>query len=154
MDKWMLPSVEQFAAFLDGNLSQDEMQQISRLAERNESLHQLLDASDMIESTVSGYTESDLQLPPELVGLDFEIPALSGECAFQDVELSPDMFDNGLVADVAACSDEHMSLFSDSNYAGHTTLGEENDDYSALAASDGGGLDGNDDSLDIMDEIF
>lgn len=46
-----LPSIEQFAAFLDGNLSQSEMQQFSHLAEHDSTLQQLLNESTVIENT-------------------------------------------------------------------------------------------------------
>ena len=74
MFKNSLPSIEQFAAFLDGNLSQNEMQQFSQLAEHNNTMNQLLDASDVIDDTMVGFTEADLQLPHELIGSNFEIP--------------------------------------------------------------------------------
>ncbi len=69
-----LPSIEKFAAFLDGNLSQSEMKQFSQLAEQDEVLHQLLNASTEIEDSIAGFTDSDLQLPPEIANPDFELP--------------------------------------------------------------------------------
>ena len=74
MFKHSLPSIEQFAAYLDGNLSQSEMQQFSQMAEHDGVLHQLLDASSAVDDTIAGYTDADLQLPNEIVGSDFELP--------------------------------------------------------------------------------
>lgn len=74
MLKHSFPSIEQFAAYLDGNLSQSEMQQFSQMAEHDNELHQLLDASTVVDNTIAGFTDTDLQLPPEIVGLDFELP--------------------------------------------------------------------------------
>lgn len=74
MFKHSLPSIEQFAAFLDGNLSQSEMQEFSQLAEQNGALHQLLDASDAVDDTIAGFTDADLQLPNEIIGSDFDLP--------------------------------------------------------------------------------
>ena len=67
MDKTFLSSisVEKFAAFLDGNLPQEDMDAISQLAEHDDSLHQLLNASSIIDNTIACYTEADLQLPPD-----------------------------------------------------------------------------------------
>ena len=76
MSKHSLPSIEQFAAYLDGNLPQSEMQQFSQLAEHDSALNQLLDASSMVDSTLAGFSDSDLQLPPEMVGSDFELPEI------------------------------------------------------------------------------
>lgn len=74
MFKQSLPSIEQFAAFLDGNLSQSEMQHFSQLAENDGALHQLLDANADVDDTIAAFTDVDLQLPPELTGTDFELP--------------------------------------------------------------------------------
>lgn len=74
MHKHSLPSIEQFAAFLDGNLSQSEMLQFSHLAEHDSMLHQLLDANAMVDNTLASFTDSDLQLPNEIIGSDFDLP--------------------------------------------------------------------------------
>ena len=78
MDKQSLPSIEKFAAYLDGKLSPDEMQQFSQLAEHNDALRQLLDASARIrEFELNNYLESELQLPEDITGLDFDLPDIS-----------------------------------------------------------------------------
>lgn len=74
MLKRSLPSIEKFAAFLDGNLTPSEMQQFSQMAEHNNVLHQLLDASDTVDDTIAGFTDADLQLPNEIIGSDFVLP--------------------------------------------------------------------------------
>ncbi len=76
MHKHSLPSIEQFAAYLDNNLSQSDMQQFSQLAEHDGALHQLLDASDAVDDTIAGFTDTDLQLPPEISNQDFELPEI------------------------------------------------------------------------------
>lgn len=74
MFKHSLPSIEQFAAYLDGNLPEAEMPQFSQLAEHDNALHQLLDASDAVDDTIAGFTDADLQLPNEIIGSDFVLP--------------------------------------------------------------------------------
>ena len=74
MFKQSLPSVERFAAYLDGNLSQSEMQQFSQMAEQDNVLHKLLDAGDAVDDTMLGFTDADLQLPSEIIGSDFDLP--------------------------------------------------------------------------------
>ena len=90
MFKQSLPSIEQFAAFLDGNLSQSEMLQFSQFAEHDGALHQLLDASSVVDNTIAGFTDSDLQLPPEIVGSDFELPTIPAEGISPLVTLTPE----------------------------------------------------------------
>lgn len=74
MLKHSLPSIEKFAAYLDGNLPKSEMQQFAQLAEHDDALRQLLDASSVVDDTIAGFTDADLQLPTEIAGTDFELP--------------------------------------------------------------------------------
>lgn len=124
MFKHSLPSIEQFAAYLDGNLSQSEMQQFSQLAEYDGALHQLLDASSVVDNTLAGLSESDLQLPTEIVGSDFKLPTIPAEGISPLVALSPEPIDDMLVAAVA-CADEDISMFSEDTLDNHPTIGGE-----------------------------
>lgn len=82
MDKQLLPSIEKFAAYIEGNLSQDEMLQFSNMAARNEDLMHLLDANDTIEETLASYDEVDLMLPEEIASMDFDLPEIENVDAF------------------------------------------------------------------------
>lgn len=82
MDRHSLPSVEKFAAFLDGNLSQDEMQQVLQQTEHDQVLHQILGASSVVDETLSGYSSDDLQLPEEIDSPDFRIPDVEDRIDF------------------------------------------------------------------------
>ena len=74
MHKQSLPSIEKFAAFLDGNLSQSEMEQFSQFIEHDAVLQQLLDASTEIDDAIADFADYDLQLPQEIASTDFELP--------------------------------------------------------------------------------
>jgi len=143
MVKHSLPSIEQIAAFLDGNLSENEMKQFSQLAENNDVLHQLLDANSVVENTLAGFTDSDLQLPPEIVGSDFELPTIPAEGISPLVTLSPEPMDDVLVA-AAACADD-ISMFSDVTHDDHPTIGDELHTDSSHLMSEDDGLSSNDD---------
>lgn len=143
MFKQSLPSIEQFAAFLDGNLSQSEMHQFSQMAEHDGALHQLLDASSVVDNTIAGFTDSDLQLPPEIVGSDFELPTIPAEGISPLVTLSPEPMDDVLVA-AAACADD-ISMFSDVTHDDHPTIGDELHTDSSHLMSEDDGLSSNDD---------
>lgn len=112
MVKHSLPSIEQIAAFLDGNLSENEMKQFSQLAEHDDMLHQLLDASSVVDDAMSNFSDSDLQLPPELVGSSFEIPTIPIEGISELVTLTPEPSDFCPLAATAACADEDITQFS------------------------------------------
>lgn len=68
-------SIEKMAAFLDGNMSASEMQEVSAVIEGNKMLKKVVEASDSIKSHLLSV---DIHLPSELRSLDFEIPSL--EC--------------------------------------------------------------------------
>lgn len=121
MFKQSLPSVEQFAAYLDGNLSQSEMQQFSQMVTQDNVLHKLLDASSEVDKTLADFTESDLQLPSEIMGLDFELPEIPAEGASPLITVAPEPMDNIFVA---ACADEDMSMFPEIEHEEHLIAGD------------------------------
>lgn len=144
-----IPSIEEFAAFLDGNLSQNEMHQFSQFAEQDETLHQLLDANSVVDDTLNGFTDAELQLPSDLVGVDFELPTIPSEEVSTLVSLSPEPVDDMLVT---ACSDNDVSMFSEINQDDNTTIGEGMHDDSLLATPDNDGFDNNNDSSDTLSD--
>lgn len=78
MDKHLPPiSIEQFAAYLDGNLPEAEMQQISKLAAQDENLGRLLEASSLVDDTLLSYEKQGLELPDEIASMDFELPDIN-----------------------------------------------------------------------------
>lgn len=149
-----LPSIEEFAAFLDGNLSADDMQQFTKLAAHDDALHQLLHANSVVDDTLDGLRDTDLQLPTDLMNADFELPEIpSSDDASTLVSLSPEPMDDMLVA---ACADDDVSAFSDINQDEHITIGEDILDNSSQTMPDNDGFDNNDDlsgsfSNDILD---
>lgn len=144
-----LPSIEEFAAFLDGNLSQSEMHQFSQFAEQDETLHQLLDANSVVDESLGGFTDAELQLSSDLVGVDFELPTIPSEEVSTLVSLSPEPVDDMLVT---ACSDNDVSMFSEINQDDNTTIGEGMHDDSLLTTPDNDGFDNNNDSSDTFSD--
>lgn len=144
-----LPNIEQFAAFLDGNLSQTEMQHFSRLAEHENVLHQLLDASLVVDNTITGLTNSDLQLPPEIITSDFELPTIPTEGISPLVALSPKPMDD-MFAATATYTDDDISMLSDINYENHSITGGELQDESSRLMSEDDGIDGGDDLSGLL----
>lgn len=110
MHKHSLPSIEKFAAYLDGNLSQSEMQQFSQMAEHDDALQELLNASSIVDDTIAGFSDADLQLPTEIAGSSFEIPTISAEALSQLVTLTPGSHDELIVAAVASADEDISQL--------------------------------------------
>ncbi len=69
-------SIEKFAAFLDGNLPNDEMYAINKLAHQEGIVHDLIEANENIEISINEYSASDIHIPEEILSDDFELPHL------------------------------------------------------------------------------
>lgn len=109
MDKHFNPSIsiEKFAAFLDGNLPQDEMQNISSTIEHDEALKAILDTSNMIDTTLENDISDDVQIPDEIANLEFDLPNLT------ENSVDFDMFHIDDTPDVSMCADDYS--YSDTN---------------------------------------
>lgn len=86
MNNQSLPSIEKFAAYLDGNLSNDEMQHFLQLVANNEDLKHLIEASSEVEEILSSYDDIDLRLPEEIANLDFKLPEIENIDSFNLVD--------------------------------------------------------------------
>ena len=100
-------SIEEFAAYMDGNLSDDEMQRVSSVIEHDDMMQDVMDSMEQSELTLSEYTPDDLQLPEEITGGGFEMPEITESPAFID----PDFYINPMTH-VAACAAMPLSLSS------------------------------------------
>lgn len=67
-------SIEEFAAYLDGNLCDGDFERFKRLLDENKVLSDLVDTSDSLEHFLDFSTDNSLLLPRELSNLDFEYP--------------------------------------------------------------------------------
>ncbi|OKY94502.1 MAG: hypothetical protein BHV67_15245 [Bacteroidales bacterium 43_36] len=67
-------SIEEFAAYMDGNLSDDEMQRVSSVIEHDDTMQDVMNSIEQSELTLSEYTPDDLQLPKEIADGEFELP--------------------------------------------------------------------------------
>lgn len=143
-----LPSIEEFAAYLDGNLSQDGMRQFSQFAEHDETLHQLLNANAIVDESLNALTDADMQLPSDLAGADFELPIIPDDHVSTLVSLSPEPMDDMLVA---ACAHD-VSMFSEMNQDDHTVAGDGMQDESSQTMPDNDGFDSNDDMAGLFSD--
>lgn len=90
-------SIEEFAAYMDGNLTDDEMQRVSSVIEHDDMMQDVMDSMEQSEMTLADYGLEDMQLPEVLEEMDFYIPeaepinafAVEEFCDTNDVELPP-----------------------------------------------------------------
>lgn len=71
-------SIEQFAAFLDGNLSEEEAAAVEVAIDGNGQLSGILDDAMNIEDYMDFQPESAFELPEEIASMDFELPVIEG----------------------------------------------------------------------------
>lgn len=69
-------SIEEFAAYMDGNLSDDEMQRVSSVIDNDEMMQGVMDSMEQSELTLAEYGQEDMQLPEELCREMFHIPIM------------------------------------------------------------------------------
>lgn len=109
MDKIFVPpvSIEKFAAYLDGNLSVDEMNHIDALASTYPEMEELIDISDEVDENIQIYMQDEFVYEADLTTLedsDFDIPNL-------DADIAPYTGDNGIEnRDVACTADERTDV--------------------------------------------
>lgn len=69
-------SIEEFAAYLDGNLLPDGMERIEQVISSNPSLAAIKRFSDQVDTDVDMFYGNNLQIPANIANLDFDLPAL------------------------------------------------------------------------------
>lgn len=98
-------SIEEFAAYMDGNLSDDEMQRVSSIIEHNDTMQDVMDSMEQSELTLAEYDQDDLQLPEEIAEDGFELPEIDDPSAVDDNNLFFHPF-----TQVAACAAAPISF--------------------------------------------
>ena len=67
-------SIEEFAAYMDRNLSDDEMQRVSSVIDNDEMMQGVMDSMEQSELTLAEYGQEDMQLPEEIADGEFDVP--------------------------------------------------------------------------------
>lgn len=80
-------TIEEFAAYLDGSLSPDTMQEIAGQTDFKE----LIEANNAVDQTYASILESGFEIPDELYSSDFQIPDIAKPIGFED-SLGAQMF--------------------------------------------------------------
>lgn len=79
-------SIEKFAAYIDGNLSDDEMQRVSSVIEKNDTMQDIMDSMEQSELTLAKYRKENIKFPEDDISEKyFDIPNIDNH-----------LFDGGL----------------------------------------------------------
>ena len=83
MNKDFMPpvSIEEFAAYLDGNLTEDGMDHVSSIITCNKNLSDIVVMNDVVDDTKEHYMQDEELLPAEIKYMDFDFPRISDELA-------------------------------------------------------------------------
>lgn len=102
-------SIEEFAAYLDGNLLPDGMERIEQAISSDPSLATIKGLSDRVESDVDSFYENNLQIPESIANLDFELPDIDN---FNGVQNSFELEVANILAEPLISHNEDDSLAS------------------------------------------
>lgn len=72
-------SIEEMAAFLDGNLSASDMQKMSSLIEKDDSLKEIIELSDQIDDNLINESSDTFDIPFDILSTEFQLPEISFE---------------------------------------------------------------------------
>ena len=106
MDKNFMPpvSIEKFAAYLDGNLSDDEMNRIDALVSTNPDMEELVAVSDEVDEDIQVYMQDEFAYEADITALedsDFDIPNLEADLTPHIGTDTPDYREVACAADAA-----------------------------------------------------
>lgn len=77
-------SIEEFAAYLDGNLTDDGMDHVSSIITCNKNLSDIVVMNDVVDDTKEHYMQDEEFLPAEIKYMDFDFPRISDELAAEE----------------------------------------------------------------------
>lgn len=89
-------SIEEFAAYLDGNLTEDGMNEVAFAINSEDNLHAIMSSCQTVDDTLANYEPLQLTVPYEISTMDFEIPNVN-DCDYLNIGDWADL-------DVAACA--------------------------------------------------
>ena len=89
-------SIEEFAAYLDGNLTEDGMNEVASAINSEDNLHAIMSSCQTVDDTLANYEPLQLTVPDEISTMDFEIPNVN-DCDYLNIGDWADF-------DVAACA--------------------------------------------------
>lgn len=132
-------SIEEFAAYMDGNLTDDEMQRVSTVIEHDDTMQDVLDSMEQSEMTLADYGLEDMQLPEVLEEMDFYIPetepinafAVEEFCDTNDVELPP-IEDQHFIDETHSDIDHNNINHDEETFDADSTYGVDYDEYNDL----------------------
>ena len=78
-------SIEEFAAYLDGNLSEEEMNKITSVINIEDNLQAIMSNCHTIDNAMASYERFEQIIPKDILSDDFEIPDFNNDIENGDI---------------------------------------------------------------------
>ena len=153
MDKFFMPpvSIEKFAAYLDGNLSDDEMNRIDALVSTNPDMEELVTVSDEVDEDIQVYMQDEFAYEADMTVLedsDFDIPNLEADLTphigtdtpdYREVACAADAIDEiNEIDETSQLNDDNDEIDEDEFGNDEFMTHQDNDSFSTISINDGG----------------
>lgn len=135
-------SIEDFAAYLDGNLLPEDMDNVSAIIENDSAMQDIAFNFQAIDDTMTNNEPLEFMLPNELSSLDFEIPSIDNNIYNDDFYDIQKVADTLAMDETTGADDVDIDTYTndDTSVLGHQNLS----DYST---------DNNDNNLINQDSV-
>lgn len=159
-------SIEMFAAYLDGNLSEEEMNRIDTLVATNPDMEELVAISDGVDEDIQVYMQDEFAYGADMTALedsDFDIPYLDADLIphigsdnlnYREVACAADAADEITDIDAPHPLNEENEIdedeFEDSEFITH----QDDDFICTVSESENNGGDARELSDFALDDIF
>lgn len=146
-----LISIEKFAAFLDENLSEDEMQHVSALISTDLKMQEIMELSNFMDGNLYYNNNNSTKLPDELFSMNFEMPSIDLDS--YDLE-GETLLNEGLASLHISADQKELSINteeSDKHYADSNELNFFNNDSINFHQSDHYDFLGDENNVNNMD---
>lgn len=107
-------SIEEFAAYLDGNLTENGMNKVALAIYSDNSLQDIMSSCHTIDDTIANYEPLQLTAPKDISSTDFEIPQMDDNDYlnvgdWEDLDVAACAVDS-FVADAMGTEDDSSSM--------------------------------------------
>lgn len=95
-------SIEEFAAYLDGNLSEEDMERVNSIIEQNDTMQDVMNCIGLSDNALEEQISYGTEIPDDILNSEFEIPdvglSIHLNNDYTDVMLNSDDTSMGIVA--------------------------------------------------------
>ena len=140
MNKDFVPpvSIEEFAAYLDENLTDDRMEYISSVISYNKNLADIAEISDIVDDTKEQSILDDEFLSSEIESMDFNIPVISDEIATEQQSISISGVDDPTLGE----NEEYQQIYGDTENNLYCKISANQNNIESMANFDKGNGNG------------